>query len=92
VDPKQTIRTGWIMLIASIPVAVSPILLALVLIPLTCGGFSGANEGNCGAAALPWFLFMSVPFGILLAIAGAIVLAVGARRQSVAERKQRYEQ
>ncbi len=80
------------MLIASIPVALSPILLALILVPVTCGGFSGANEGNCGAAALPWFLFFSIPCGILLAIVGAIVLAVGASQKSVASRKQRYEQ
>lgn len=91
-DPKSTLRTGWILLISAVVVAVSPILLALVLIPLTCGGFSGANEGNCAAGALPWFLFLSIPFGILLALIGAIVLAVGTRQKSVAERKQRYEQ
>jgi membrane glycosyltransferase len=74
---NSTTRTGWILLGSSFLIAVAPIVLALVLIPLTCGGFSGANEGNCGAAALPWFLFFTVPAGFISAIAGIVTLAIG---------------
>ena len=74
---NSTTRTGWILLGSSFLIAVAPILLAFIMIPLTCGGFSGANEGNCGAAALPWFLFFTVPAGFISAIAGIVTLTIG---------------
>ena len=70
------------MLLASPIVALSPALMALVMTPFCPGGFSGANEGNCAAAALPWLLIATIPLGILLAIAGFIAIIVRAASNS----------
>ena len=66
-----------ILLGISFLIATAPVLLAIVLVPLQCGGYSNANEGNCGPAALPWLLFLSVPIGIITAIVGLITLITG---------------
>lgn len=73
---------GAILLIAAPIIAFSPLVLTLIMLPFCPGGSSGANEGNCGAAALPWFLIVSVPFGILMALVGLIALVVRAVRKS----------
>ena len=78
---NEKVRTGWILLGASVLVATAPVLLALVLIPLQCGGYSDANEGNCGPAALPWLLILSVPAGIVTAIVGIVTLIIGLSQQ-----------
>ncbi len=70
------------MLLASPFIALSPAIMALILTPFCPGGISGANEGNCAAAALPWFLFATVPLGILVAIAGFIAIIVRAASNS----------
>lgn len=82
-------KSGKIFLISSPLIALSPILLSLILIPLTCGGFSGANEGNCGAAALPWFMFFSIPASILIAIGGAVVMSIASARKATFIREHR---
>ncbi len=69
-------------LIAGPIIALAPAVLALVLVQFCPGGASGANEGNCGAAALPWLLFLSIPFGILLVLVGAILMIVAAATSS----------
>lgn len=68
----------------SVLIATAPVLLAIVLVPLQCGGYSNANEGNCGPAALPWLLFLSVPIGIVTAIVGLITLITGLSQQPTA--------
>ncbi|NBU31650.1 MAG: hypothetical protein EBS36_00545 [Actinobacteria bacterium] len=78
---------GLTTLISSPFIVLSPVLLALIMIPLTCGGYSSANESNCGAAALPWFLFFSIPAGIFAAIIGAIMMWVASARKSAFLRK-----
>jgi len=75
-------RVGIGLLIGSPILAISPVLLALILVPLTCGGFEQADESNCGAAAMPWLLFASVPVGILLFIVGTVVTIVGFSKQN----------
>lgn len=82
-NKQQKNRTGMLLVAVGVIVALSPILLALVLIPLQCGGYSNANEGNCGAAALPWFMFFSIPAGVVLVLIGIIFSAfnVGAKYQ-----------
>lgn len=86
---NQKVRTGWILLAASLLVALAPVLLALVLIPLQCGGYSGANEGNCGPAALPWLMFLSVPAGIVTAIVGLVTLLIGFSKPPTAKQASR---
>lgn len=66
--PKR--KVGRLIAAAGAVVAVLPAVLAIVLTPLLCG--PGANEGNCGVAALPWLLFFSVPLGGLLVLAGLV--------------------
>jgi hypothetical protein len=73
--------TGLIMLGLSPLVAFGPFIIGGIGAQLFCeGGLSGANEANCGFAALPWIAVMTLPAGILLAIAGIVVMIVGAGR------------
>lgn len=73
---------GLIMLGLSPLVVFSPFILAGIGAQLFCeGGSAGANEANCGWAALPWAMIMTIPSGIVLAIAGIVVMIVGAARK-----------
>jgi len=40
-----------------------------------------ANEGNCAWAALPWFMFFTIPAAALIFIAGVVVLIVSLVRR-----------
>jgi hypothetical protein len=74
--------TGLIMLGLSPLVAFSPFILGGIGAQLFCeGGSAGANEANCGFGALPWAMIMTIPAGILLAIAGIVMMIVGAFRK-----------
>lgn len=73
-------RIGLGLVIASPLIALSPILIALVMVQIDCP--NGANEGNCSWAALPWFLFFSIPFSVLLGSIGAVVMFMGLARKS----------
>jgi len=75
-------KTGAIMLGLSPVVAFSPLIIAAIGAQLTCnGGISGADESNCGFAALPWAMIATIPAGIMLAIAGVIAIIVGLARR-----------
>jgi hypothetical protein len=78
-------------LIAGPIIALAPAVLALVLVQFCPGGASSANESNCSAAALPWLLILSIPFGILLFIAGTILLIIAAARSSSAPKPEPFE-
>ena len=74
--------TGLIVLGLSPLVAFSPFILGGIGAQLFCnGGLSGADESNCGFAALPWAMLMTIPAGFLLAISGIIILIVAAGRK-----------
>lgn len=64
---------GW----AGLLLGFSPILVALTA-PIVCG--PDANEGNCGVAAAPWFMFFSLPMGLIMGVAGIIVYAINKRQ------------
>lgn len=70
VKKKWYESVGCVITLSGLVFAFFPIIIAVVMVPLTCGG--NANESNCGAAAAPWLLFMTIPIGILIMIAGAI--------------------
>ncbi len=54
--------------------ALSPFIVAWPLARVFCG--PDANEGNCGFAALPWLMILTLPAGALLFIVGLVVLIV----------------
>ena len=85
-------RIGLVLTISSIPIAFSPAIIAAIMVNTCPGGWSGANEGNCGWAALPWFLIISVPFGILTFLAGLIVLIYGSSRKAKIRRQHQINQ
>jgi uncharacterized membrane protein YhaH (DUF805 family) len=72
---------GWALLAASPIFAFSPFIIAAIGAQLTCdGGLATANEANCGWAALPWAMIMTIPGGILLAVVGLVMGIVSAFR------------
>jgi len=77
-------RVGLGLLISSPFFALSPAIIALILVPLLCGG--GANESNCGPAVLPWFLIATIPAGFVMAIMGSVIMVIGSRRKSLIAR------
>jgi len=75
-------KTGAIMLGLSPVIAFSPFIIGGIGAQLFCnGGLSGADESNCGFAALPWAMLMTIPAGFLLAISGIVILIVAAVRK-----------
>lgn len=54
--------------------AISPYVFGAFLSVVFCG--PDANEGNCGWAALPWFMFITIPAAVVMFIAGFVILIV----------------
>lgn len=83
--PKPPVRTSqvgcWISWIGPV-VAFLPLVFGF-LGSFTCP--QPANEGNCAAAAAPWLMFFSVPFGFILGLVGLIIYTVS----KVSENKQK---
>lgn len=73
------IKAGAWLAGLALPFGISPLVLGLILAPLTCG--ADANEANCGAAVLPWFMFMTIPLGFLMFIAGLVMMIFGGARK-----------
>ena len=72
---------GWALLAASPIFAFSPFIIGGIGAQLTCeGGLAAANEGNCGWAALPWAMIMTIPGGILMAVVGLVMGIISAIR------------
>ena len=72
--PRNQIVTGLLIIALSPIFAVSPFLIALPLATLLCG--PDANEANCGWAALPWYMFFTIPAAILMFVVGVVILVV----------------
>ena len=73
-SPRKLVVTGLVMTVLSPIFAVSPFLIALPLATLFCG--PDANEANCGWAALPWYMFFTIPAAILMFVVGVVILVV----------------
>jgi uncharacterized membrane protein YhaH (DUF805 family) len=85
-SPTQKTRypgwLGWALLAASPIFAFSPFIIGGIGAQLTCeGGLAAANEGNCGWAALPWAMIMTIPGGILMAVVGLVMGIISAFRK-----------
>ena len=55
--------------------AISPFLLALVLLPFV----GGSNESE-GVGALPWLVFLTAPIGVIVFVVGIVVAITGRPR------------
>ena len=69
-----SVKTGVIAMLLAPLFALSPFIVAWPLARVFCG--PDANEGNCGFAALPWLMILTLPAGALLFIVGLVVLIV----------------
>jgi hypothetical protein len=77
-SPKRSrnqIVTGLLIIALSPIFAVSPFLIALPLATLLCG--PDANEANCGWAALPWFMYFTIPAALVMLLTGVIITVIG---------------
>jgi len=69
---------GWVAMV-SVLFIIGPILLAMILSPF-CP--QPANEGNCGAAALPWLTLLTAPMGFIgLVVSLVLAAAKGVRKK-----------
>lgn len=64
--PFWSVKTGALAMLVSPLVAIAPYVAGAFLSVVFCG--PDANEGNCASAALPWLMFFTIPFGILMFI------------------------
>lgn len=69
-----SVKTGALAMILSPLLAVAPFLAGALLSLVFCG--ADANEGNCAWAALPWFMFITIPVGALMFLAGLVIFIV----------------
>ena len=79
-----SVKTGLIAMLVAPVLAVLPLLAGLTLARVFCG--PDANEANCGWGVLPWFTYYTAPAGILLFVAGFIILLISLVKK-VAEKK-----
>lgn len=77
---NQSINGGWIVMWIGAAIVFAPMIISAIGTSLFCG--ANANEGNCGFAALPWLMFLSVPFGGILFIVGWIIGITESNKQS----------
>ncbi|NBO35052.1 MAG: hypothetical protein EBU89_03840 [Actinobacteria bacterium] len=73
-------KTGALAMLLSPLLAVSPFLAGALLSLAFCG--PDANEGNCGWAALPWFMFITIPAAALMFVTGFVVLVISLFKKS----------
>jgi hypothetical protein len=75
-----SVKNGLIAMLVAPVLAVLPLLAGLTLARLFCG--TDANEGNCGWAALPWFMFITIPAAALMFVTGFVVLVISLFKKS----------
>lgn len=69
-----SVKTGVIAMLLPPLFALSPFIVAWPLALVFCG--PDANEGNCGFAALPWMMILTIPAGALMFIVGLVIFIV----------------
>jgi hypothetical protein len=75
-----SVKTGLIAMLLSPVLAVLPFLAGALLSRVFCG--PDANEGNCGWAALPWFMFFTIPAAVVMFVTGFVLLIVSLFKKS----------
>ncbi len=78
---QKTRKTGIILTLLAPIFAISPFLIALVMVHTCPGGATNANEGNCGWAALPWLTFATIPMGAVIFVVGIVMLIIGSAKE-----------
>ena len=73
------VRTGLLAIALAPLLAISPFIAGAFLSVIFCA--PDANEGNCKWAALPWFMFFTIPAAALVFFAGLVVLIVALVRR-----------
>ena len=69
-----TAKNGLLIMALSPLFAVSPYIFGALLSLAFCG--PDANEGNCAWAALPWFMFFTIPIAAVMFIVGLVTLII----------------
>lgn len=69
-----SVKTGVLVMLLSPLLAVGPFLVGVAGAAVFCG--PDANEGNCGFAALPWMMILTLPAGALMFIVGLVMFIV----------------
>jgi hypothetical protein len=77
---KSGLNPGCFVGFVALAIAIAPIVLGL-LGSITCP--QPANEGNCAAAAAPWLLFFTLPFGFILGIISIVIYFIEARKRKI---------
>ena len=72
---RKYVVTGLVITGLSPIFAVSPFVIAYPLATLFC--VPDANEANCGWAALPWFMFFTIPAAVVMLFVGLIITVIG---------------
>lgn len=78
--PLNLIKIGLLVLVVSPVIAILPYLAGALLSVLLCG--PDANEGNCAWAALPWFMFLTIPAAVVMFFGGFITMLIGILRSN----------
>ena len=75
-NPRQfwSLKTGLLAMALAPLFAISPYIFGALLSVAFCG--PDANEGNCAWAALPWFMFFTIPAAAVVFITGVVILIV----------------
>jgi hypothetical protein len=69
-----SVKTGVIAMLLAPLFALSPFIVAWPLARVFCG--PDANEGNCAWAAMPWFMFFTIPAAAVLFLVGLVIFIV----------------
>ena len=75
-NPRQfwSLKTGLLAMALAPLFAISPYIFGALLSVAFCG--PDANEGHCAWAALPWFMFFTIPAAAVVFITGVVILIV----------------
>lgn len=69
-----SVKTGALAMLVSPLVAIAPYVAGAFLSVVFCG--PDANEGNCAWAAMPWFMFFTIPAAAVLFLVGLVIFIV----------------
>ncbi|MGA0117210.1 MAG: hypothetical protein ACO3JF_02345 [Ilumatobacteraceae bacterium] len=70
-------KIGCLVSIAGVLLAFSPLLILAAALPFA--DLDGMNEANSSLAVLPWLLYFSLPFGLIIVLVGLIIWLVAMR-------------
>jgi len=75
---KFTSRIGLALLVASVPITISPWFIDIALAKLVCGGYL---TRQCHWGIFPLNIFVSVPLAALFFVTGPVVMLLGRHKR-----------